>query len=244
MSKRFTDTDKWDDPWYMELPVKYKLFWVFMLDNCSPAGIYKINIRLASFQIGEPFEESEIKRVFAERIFEIAPGKWFVKKFIKYQYGTLSENCKPHQPIIKELRNYENIEDIRVFLPLRTRQEQYKDQDKEKEGASKNGKTDKKTIMFREWLRYRAEYGNYGDGYIDMQTNPTKKEKEILISLFQITNGNIALFRAKVHMFLLSNDEYAVKRQHPMWLLEHKWSEIELTDDAIKVIKNYGKVQK
>jgi hypothetical protein len=28
MAKRFTDSAKWDDPWFAELPSKYKLFYL------------------------------------------------------------------------------------------------------------------------------------------------------------------------------------------------------------------------
>lgn len=133
MAKRFTDSDKWDDPWFMELSAKYKLMWMYILDNCTAAGMYKVNIRLAAFQIGEPFEESEVKRVMADRITEIKPGKWFITKFIEYQYGTLSEACKPHQPIIKELKQYQDNEFIRVFIPYPKGIDRVKEKEKEKD---------------------------------------------------------------------------------------------------------------
>jgi hypothetical protein len=103
MAKRFTDTNKWKDSWYQDLPSKYKLFWNYILDECDNAGIWKPNLRLAQFQIGEPFEESEVRRIFADRINFTDKGYWFIPKFINFQYGDLSEACKPHIPVIKKL---------------------------------------------------------------------------------------------------------------------------------------------
>ena len=106
MSKRFTDTNKWKDTWFQDLPTKYKLFWVYILDECDNAGLWKPNIRLAIFQIGEPFEESELKRVFSDRIEITESGYWFIKKFIDFQYGKLSDNSKPHISVLKLLETH------------------------------------------------------------------------------------------------------------------------------------------
>jgi hypothetical protein len=101
--KRFTETTKWNDPWFMDLPVKYKAFWFYICDQCDSAGVWEPNIRLAVSQIGEPLELSEILRVFADRIEQLSDGKLWVTKFIQFQFGILSPDCKPHIHIIKRL---------------------------------------------------------------------------------------------------------------------------------------------
>lgn len=106
MAKRFTDTNKWKDSWFQDLPIKYKLFWFYLLDECDNSGVWKPNIRLATFQIGEPFEEIELRRIFGDRIEVTEGGYWFIKKFIDYQYGELSEACKPHQQVIQLLKKH------------------------------------------------------------------------------------------------------------------------------------------
>jgi len=138
MPKRFTDTGKWKKAWFMELPVKYKCLWFYILDNCTPAGIWESNINLAAFQIGEPFEYAEILRVFKEQIHEIGDGKWFIKKFIKFQYGTLSVHCNPHLQVIKELKKYGiDIKKIGFFEASKGYhgrvEDQYKDKDQYKD---------------------------------------------------------------------------------------------------------------
>lgn len=113
--KRFTDTNKWEDTWYQDLPMKYKLLWNFILDKCEHFGVWKVNIKLAVFLIGESFEYTEAKRIFNEKIVEFKEGYWFIKKFIPFQYGdTLSRTIPPHKKVIKFL---EENPVLRGFIP-------------------------------------------------------------------------------------------------------------------------------
>ena len=89
MAKRFTDSAKWDDPWFSELPSKYKLFYLYLLDECDHAGIWKVNFRKAIFMVGENLEQSEVRRFMSDRIHVVDESYWHVTKFIKFQYGML-----------------------------------------------------------------------------------------------------------------------------------------------------------
>lgn len=134
MAKRFTDTNKWKDTWFQDMPNKYKLFWIYMLDECDAAGLWKPNMRLAQFQIGEPFEEGEIKRVFADRIEITNDGYWFIRKFIDFQYGKLSTKSKPHMSVIKLLDKH----NIKGYTKgIHTIKDKDKEEDKDKETADK-----------------------------------------------------------------------------------------------------------
>jgi hypothetical protein len=92
MAKRFTDTAKWDDPWFAELPSKYKLFWVYLLDECDHAGIWKVNFRKAQFMIGESLEQAEVMRYMSDRVKKVDESYWLVTKFVKFQYGSLKRD--------------------------------------------------------------------------------------------------------------------------------------------------------
>ena len=53
MSKRFTCSEKWDDPWFRKLPVKYKVFWEYIFTKCNLIGIWIVDLETASYFIGE-----------------------------------------------------------------------------------------------------------------------------------------------------------------------------------------------
>lgn len=86
MAKRFTDSTKWNDDWFFNLKNEEKLAWIYILDTCDHAGIWKKNLRLLNFQVGSNFVEDDLKKVFATKFIEIN-DKWFIPKFIKFQYG-------------------------------------------------------------------------------------------------------------------------------------------------------------
>lgn len=129
MANRFTDSRKWDDPWFRKLPCKYKSFWIFLLDKCDHAGIWKVDFESATFHIGEPIEAQEIKDVLEGRIYEYR-DKWFIPKFIFFQYGMLSELNRVHKSVL-EILEKEGL--YKVYTQtLEGLKDKDKDKDKEK----------------------------------------------------------------------------------------------------------------
>jgi hypothetical protein len=97
--KRFTETTKWQDPWYRKLKPKHKCLWQYLCDSCDKAGVIDADWDLISFQIGEKVDESSLS-VFEGRIGILNKGKLMIHGFIKFQYGNLSPECKPHKEIL------------------------------------------------------------------------------------------------------------------------------------------------
>lgn len=118
----------------MDLPAKWKLFWVYLLDNCDNAGVWTPNMRLAAVQIGENFEAAEALRVFADRVAVLPSGKWHLLKFVEFQFGELSLACKPHKSIIGLLEKHGLAGQFKGYpYPLDTLQEKEKEQEQEQE---------------------------------------------------------------------------------------------------------------
>jgi len=128
--KRFSETQKWSDPWFMDLPAKWKLMWLYLLDNCDNAGVWTPNMRLAAVQIGEPMEGSEAIRTFADRVQVLPSGKWHVIKFVQYQYGKLSEDCRPHQQVLSLIKSH-GLDTLSIPYTKGIVRVQDKDKDKE-----------------------------------------------------------------------------------------------------------------
>jgi len=137
--KRFTETLKWDDGWFRRLSPAAKLLWQWLCDKCDSAGVIEPDLELASFQIGMPITENEIGE-FGDRAVRINGGKIHLPKFIEFQYGTPSRDCKAHRPIFLSLeKHFPQASQQRVSKgysnPLDTVQEKEKEKVTEKEEA-------------------------------------------------------------------------------------------------------------
>ena len=107
MAKRFTDTDKWKKGWFKQLNSKQRLFWLYILDDCNAAGIWDVDLEVASIRIGDRMGMDEAVEVLGEDVIWFDNNeKIFIPKFIDFQYGVLNENSRPHASVIKILEKY------------------------------------------------------------------------------------------------------------------------------------------
>lgn len=103
--KRFTETSKWSDPWFRQLSPELKNLWQWLVDNCDNAGVIEPDLGLASFQIGYEYPMDTLSK-FGDRIEQIECGKYYLTKFINFQCGILSHECKAHRPIFQSLEKH------------------------------------------------------------------------------------------------------------------------------------------
>lgn len=99
MAKRLTDTEKWNDDWYLSLDNDYRIVWQWLLDNCNHAGICKRNIKLLNVMCNTGITESDLIEKMDTRIL-VAGNDWFIPKFLKFQYADLQSN----RPVIISVR--------------------------------------------------------------------------------------------------------------------------------------------
>ena len=136
MAKRFTDSRKWSDPWFMELPLLMKCLWIYLLDTCDHAGIYKVNLKLASFLLGETINPADVKRYFSGRIIEIDAETWRIPKFIDFQYGSLNPDNRVHASVLLTLEKEGACKGLRSPFQGAKDKDKDKDKDKEKRGGA------------------------------------------------------------------------------------------------------------
>lgn len=112
MGKRYTDTGLYDREWFQELPPKYKCFWEYICKKCNHAGIWDVNVRLAGFCIGEPVSREDVLKTFNGKIVQIEDDKWWLPKFVKFQYGfALNVDNRVHKSVIDILEKYDLVDE-------------------------------------------------------------------------------------------------------------------------------------
>jgi len=102
-----TDTDKWKKRFLRELKPQHKLLWFYILDDCNHAGIWDVDIEVASIRVGEELIYDMLPQAFLDKIVIFDNGdKWFIPDFIDFQYGELNPNSNVHKSVIALLEKY------------------------------------------------------------------------------------------------------------------------------------------
>lgn len=94
MARRYTDTDKWKDDWYLSLNNDMRIVWQYLVDNCSIAGIWKKGFTLLNIVCNTRITEEEFKQVFTPRVIDCGTF-YFIPKFLKFQYPLGLTSDKP-----------------------------------------------------------------------------------------------------------------------------------------------------
>lgn len=104
MAKRFTDSDKWKDPWFSDLTTEMKLFWLFVLDTCDHAGIWKDQLKYFNFVNNCSLSIADLDPYFNKRLFLIGESVYFIPKFIHFQYPNFNPSKNnAHKGVVSSL---------------------------------------------------------------------------------------------------------------------------------------------
>lgn len=119
------------------------MLWIYILDHCDNIGLVEINTKLVSLDCGLTIKENHIKEL-GERLQSIGSGKYFVGKFIKFQYGKLSASCIPHKKILEAIETHSLKSNLVGYTYPTSRvggrvkekeEEEDKEEEQEKEGC-------------------------------------------------------------------------------------------------------------
>ncbi len=220
MVKRFTETEIWQEDWFLSLSPNEMMFWFYIKDKCDHAGIIPPNStlfkKMTDFSISLP---SFLEKVNSDkkRIEVLKGGNWFLTGFIKFQYGPeLNPKSKMHESIIRRLEKHgigceSEVYDFRVKLGVNEGQvrvsstlkvkDKVKDKDIlfNKELIPEDLLSNKPEIL--EWLEYKKEKGSgykpkgLGALWGALRSIPASKRKESI--LHSMANNWSGLFEKK-----------------------------------------------
>lgn len=119
--KRFTETDKWGDPWFRKLPAAHKLVFIFLIENCNNAGFYEFDLDHVAYLTGMKTEHVEGAMKGLTRAFRQVEHWVWIKNFLRHQKNdVLNPDNAAHRQIIGLLRGqqerFKGVEDFVVFM--------------------------------------------------------------------------------------------------------------------------------
>lgn len=143
--KRFTATEKWDDVWFRTLSPHLKLLWLYLCDKCDHAGVWNPDLDHAAYLIGSgKFCQEEALKAFGDRVTVLGNGRWFLRKFVPFQYGQLKSANNCHQSVLRRLKEL-GIEPLAypsptLGQPINPPSGRGKDKDKDKDKVQEEEK--------------------------------------------------------------------------------------------------------
>lgn len=134
MAKRLTDTEKWNDEWFISLNNDYRIIWQWLLDNCNHAGICKRSVTILNMMCNTSVRENDMIKKMDGRVI-IIDNNWFIPKFLKFQYTGLKSNKPVILSVVNELtkRGYEKYIPESFGNDYRIVKEKDKDKSKDKD---------------------------------------------------------------------------------------------------------------
>ena len=207
LSKRFFDTEMWNKRWIRLLKPEHKLFWVYLMGKCDHAGLWDVDIDLASFQLGVELNQEELLFIFQDKVKQVPDeNKWFIPSFVFFQYGTLNPSNKVHFSVVQILKRYKIQapceEHIRGLQAPKD-----KDKDKEEDKA-------KKKEFEKLWKKYPRKKGK-DRAYVHFTTQV--RTPEDLININKAMNNYIAEIKR------MKTEEQHVK--HGSTWFNHNWKD-------------------
>lgn len=115
MAKRFTDSEKYKDPWFRKLSPTSKMLFLFMCDDCNHAGIWKENLETFNFIYKANATKEDIDAM-SDKVLKVNNETYLIQSFIKFQYGKLNPENKAHLGVIRAL-SYIGVDYLPYLAP-------------------------------------------------------------------------------------------------------------------------------
>ena len=101
MAKRFTDTEKWKDPWFRKLSAESKVLFNYFCDDCDLAGFLQQDDDAFCFLTGIPREKINDCYLELLKSITVKDGWIWVKNFLRHQKNLpLNPQNNAHKHII------------------------------------------------------------------------------------------------------------------------------------------------
>lgn len=104
MAKRQVENTIFEEVWFMELPLQYKMLMLYFFITSDHAGLGNLNFTIINTLLGYEFNKTEVLDVLSKHIREYKDGKYQIIKFMEFHYND-SNKSQVYKSAIKRLKN-------------------------------------------------------------------------------------------------------------------------------------------
>jgi len=104
MAKRQVENTIFQETWFMELGMEYKMIILYFFITSDHAGLGNLNFVIINTILGYTYDKEEVLSVLKEHIVEYKTGKYQLKKYMDFHY-TEDNRSKIYKSALKKLQN-------------------------------------------------------------------------------------------------------------------------------------------
>jgi len=104
MAKRQVENTIFQETWFMELGMEYKMIILYFFITSDHAGLGNLNFVIINTILGHTYDKEEVLSVLKEHIVEYKTGKYQLKKYMDFHY-TEDNRSKIYKSALKKLQN-------------------------------------------------------------------------------------------------------------------------------------------
>jgi hypothetical protein len=210
MAKRDTDTEIWNEDWFIDLEGPYQLFWFYVKDCCDHSGFWRPNFKRFEQISGHRINQEkflELVNSGKQRIIVLDTGKWFLVHYISFHYSILNLKNRFHNSVYEtfrknvtcentmeygfEVKLTSNCPQLEVNKEQRTENKEQRIKNKEKGGMGEKEIQDTPTTENKIPEKIRPAFLDFIEMRKKIRKPLTEKAKEmIFVKLENMYPGN------------------------------------------------------
>lgn len=126
MAKRNTDTEIWNEDWFLEMKGRNQHFYNYIKDKCDHAGFWRPNFKNFEQSTGFRINVKEFldmvnsdystgEKTFKERIRVLENGRWWLVGYIPFHFPILNLNNRFHRSVFDTFRKNVNYDESESY---------------------------------------------------------------------------------------------------------------------------------
>tara|TARA_R100000329_G_scaffold130307_1_gene109416 strand:+ start:899 stop:1303 length:405 start_codon:yes stop_codon:yes gene_type:complete len=103
MAKKQVESTLFEEVWFMDLDLEYKMLMLYFFITCDHAGLGNLNFKMINMVLGHEYVKENVFYFLGDHIDEYKPNKYRLKKYMKFHYSE-DNKSQIYKSAIKKLK--------------------------------------------------------------------------------------------------------------------------------------------
>jgi len=103
MAKKQVESTLFEEVWFMDLDLEYKMLMLYFFITCDHAGLGNLNFKMINMVLGHEYDKENVFIFLGDHIDEYKPNKYRLKKYMKFHYSE-DNKSQIYKSAIKKLK--------------------------------------------------------------------------------------------------------------------------------------------